>query len=208
MAKKDKFYVVWNGVTPGIYLTWNECKAQINGFKGAIYKSFDTLAAAKEAYASPAWIYTQRHRTEKSKEKPSADSVYIFDSLSVDAACSGNPGVMEYRGVYIRTQEEIFRVGPMLGTNNIGEFLALVHGLALIQQRGSDIPLYSDSQTAISWVRQKKCKTTLPRNAKTTQVYELIDRAERWLQTHTYTTKIYKWETEIWGEIPADFGRK
>ena len=51
---------------------------------------------------------------------------YLVDSLAVDAACAGNPGPMEYRGVLVRTGQEIFHVGPMEGgTNNIGEFLAI-----------------------------------------------------------------------------------
>ena len=133
----------------------------------------------------------------------------IADSLAVDAACSGNPGHMEYRGVDTKSGIELFHVGPMMqGTNNIGEFLALVHGLAYLHQRGSAIPVYSDSRNAIAWVRQKKCKTKLTQNTVNAPIFNLIARAERWLQTHTYTNPIIKWETERWGEIPADFGRK
>ena len=126
-----------------------------------------------------------------------------------DAACSGNPGDMEYRGVYTATGQEIFHIGPLKeGTNNVGEFLALVHGLALLQQKGSDLPIYSDSRNAISWVKKKKCKTLLARKPINEPIFDLIERAEKWLNTHTYTTQILKWETSVWGEIPADFGRK
>ena len=60
----------------------------------------------------------------------------IKESIAVDAACSGNPGNMEYRGVYTKTKEQIFHQGPFpQGTNNIGEFLALVHGLAFFKKR-------------------------------------------------------------------------
>ena len=98
--------------------------------------------------------------------------------------------------------------GPMKGTNNIGEFLAIVHGLALLKKKGFDMPIYSDSANAISWVRQKKCKTKLPRNEETEELFTVIERAEKWLRENTYTTRILKWETKVWGEIPADFGRK
>ena len=94
------------------------------------------------------------------------------------------------------------------GTNNIGEFLAIVHGLALLKQKGFDMPIYSDSVNAINWIKQKKCKTKLPRDAKTEELFCLIERAEKWLRENTYTTRILKWETKQWGEIPADFGRK
>ena len=143
--------------------------------------------------------------------KPSSDtlpSCVIDNSLAVDAACSGNPGPMEYRGVHIASRQEIFHFGPMKGTNNIGEFLAIVHGLALLKKKGFDMPIYSDSANAISWVRQKKCKTKLPRTPETEELFLLIERAEKWLQGNTYTTRILKWETKEWGEIPADFGRK
>ena len=129
-------------------------------------------------------------------------------AIAVDAACSGNPGQMEYRGVYLKTGEEIFHYGPVFGTNNIGEFLAIVHGLALLAQRGYTIPIYSDSVNAMLWVKRKQCRTTLPLNDKTQALHEHIRRAETWLRTHSYSNDLRKWETEKWGEIPADFGRK
>ena len=132
-----------------------------------------------------------------------------LQAIAVDAACSGNPGQMEYRGVYMRTGKQIFHYGPVFGTNNIGEFLAIVHGLALLWQKGlPDMPVYSDSVSAIAWVKKKKCKTTLERNEQTEQLYQIIWRAEMWLKTHAYRNPIIKWPTEEWGEIPADFGRK
>lgn len=133
----------------------------------------------------------------------------IQNSLSVDASCLGNPGVMEYRGVDTGSGREIFRIGPFWeATNNIGEFLALVHGLALLQKEQSSVPIYSDSVTALAWVRKKQCKTTLYRCEANRPLFELIERAEKWLRHHTYTTLVLKWDTVHWGEIPADFGRK
>lgn len=133
----------------------------------------------------------------------------INEAIAVDAACSGNPGKMEYRGVYLRTGRLLFHFGPVYGTNNIGEFLAIVHGLALLKQRGlGTMPIYSDSVNAQLWVRKKKCKTTLERNEKTEKLYQMIERAEKWLHENTYANPIIKWQTDQWGEIPADFGRK
>ena len=130
------------------------------------------------------------------------------DAVAVDAACSGNPGPMEYRGIYLKTGQEIFHFGPVHGTNNIGEFLAIVHALALMDQKKVNLTIYSDSKTALCWVRQKKVKTTLQRTAQTEKLFQLLERAERWLNTHTWQCPILKWETEKWGEVPADFGRK
>jgi len=208
---KNKFFVVWEGKEPGIYRSWEECKRQIHGFAGALYKGFATEPEAREAMVSPCWDYIGKNAKPK---KPSAEDIARvgtpnFESLSVDAACSGNPGVMEYRGVYTKTGEESFRQGPFKnGTNNIGEFLALVHGLALLKQKGSLIPIYTDSITAIAWVRAKKAKTKLEKNAENAVLFDMIQRAEKWLAENKYSTQINKWETDVWGEIPADFGRK
>ncbi|HBT09424.1 MAG TPA: ribonuclease H, partial [Leeuwenhoekiella sp.] len=108
-----------------------------------------------------------------------------------------------------QTGKQLFHQGPFKqGTNNIGEFLALVHGLALLKQKNSDRIIYSDSRIAIGWVKKKKCNTKLTENSKNKDVYDLVRRAENWLQNNTYKTVIVKWETKAWGEIPADFGRK
>lgn len=209
MSKK-RYYVVWSGINPGIYASWDECKAQISGVKQALYKSFATQAEAERAYASSPYDYIGA----KAKSEPSApqsDSLppaVELNALAVDAACSGNPGQMEYRGVYVGSGMQIFHFGPIYGTNNIGEFLAIVHALALLRQKGNTMPIYSDSHNALLWVKQKKCKTKLPREARTEELFKLIDRAEQWLRTHTYTNRLIKWETASWGEIPADFGRK
>ncbi len=205
--KKRRFYVVWNGQTPGIYTSWEECKAQISGVKQALYKAFDTLEEAERAYASTPGEYIG---AKSIQQKPSSElpACIIKNAMAVDAACSGNPGMMEYRGVYIATGEEIFHFGPIFGTNNIGEFLAIVHGLALLKQKDIDLPIYSDSYNALLWVKGKKCKTKLPRDHKSEELYGYIERAEKWLKENRYTTTLIKWETDKWGEIPADFGRK
>jgi len=209
---KQKYYVVWEGVNPGIYTSWTDCQLQTKGFDGAKYKSFDTLEEAERALASSPYAYIGKKAKEAGPQRSVNNSLLSADiidnSLAVDAACSGNPGPMEYRGVHIASRQEIFHFGPVKGTNNIGEFLAIVHGLALIKQKGFDMPIYSDSAIAINWIKQKKCKTKLPRTNETEKLFKMIERAEKWLRENTYTTRIYKWETKKWGEVPADFGRK
>lgn len=208
---KNQFFVVWDGKQPGIYRSWEECKNQIHGYAGAKYKGFATEAEAIEAMVSPCWDYIGKNAKPK---QPTAEQIARVgkpepESLAVDAACSGNPGLMEYRGVYTKNAAVVFHQGPFPeGTNNIGEFLALVHGLALLKQKQSSLPIYTDSMTAIAWVRGKKAKTKLDRNEVNAPIFDLIQRAEKWLAENSYTTKIIKWETEVWGEIPADFGRK
>ena len=167
---KNKFYVVWKGLNPGIYDNWAECKAQVDGQEGAKYKSFENREEAAKAFEAGYTHYLKTASSPKAVARLAPEAPIgnpINESLAVDAACSGNPGPMEYRGVHVASRQEIFHFGPMKGTNNIGEFLALVHGLALLKQKGFDMPIYSDSVNAISWVKQKKCKTKLPRTPKT-----------------------------------------
>lgn len=217
--KKAKYYVVWSGNLPGVYDTWEDCKAQIHGVKGAIYKSFKSREEAEKAYnTDPAsYVFRKSSVPSKKKKKLKSNSPSINKSNDkeggitwcVDAACSGNPGKMEYRGVEIPSNRLIFHFGPMFGTNNIGEFLAIVHALALAQKQGlTHLRIYSDSRNAINWIRQKQCKTKLARSPKSEPLYALIERAEAWLKTHSFTYPVLKWETDEWGEIPADFGRK
>ena len=211
MSKK-KYYVVWKGKKSGIYSSWNVCKRQIDGFEGAQYKSFASLEDAEIAFKKKYEDYKGLNN-----KKPTLSSIekakYVkpmLESVSVDAACSGYPGKLEYRGVLTHNKQEIFRKGPYpKGTNNIGEFLALVHGIALLKKKNNTTtPIYSDSKIAMSWIRQKKCKTNIDFDASNKDLLELIKRAEQWLQNNTFKNPILKWETKAWGEIPADFGRK
>ena len=212
MSKKQKYYVVWKVVRLGVYTSWTDCQLQVKGYDGALYKSFDTQEEAEHAFASPAHYYVGNHasnaKIQSSKPKVLPEN-FDMNCVAVDAACSGNPGPMEYRGVYLLTGQEIFHFGPVHGTNNIGEFLAIVHALALMKQKGICMTIYSDSRNALSWVKQKKCKTKLERTPKTEELFCMIERAETWLKTHDYADiPLLKWETEEWGEVPADFGRK
>lgn len=218
---KQKFYTVWRGHQPGVYQSWAECEAQVKNFANAQYKSFPTYDQAQKAFQTSAHHYIDYGRkSNASSVQPlletssSTDIAQILkaqahaEAIAVDAACSKNPGPMEYRGVHLPSGKLLFHFGPLWGTNNIGEFLAIVHAQAYLQQLGKSMTIYSDSHNAINWVRAKRCKTSLVRNGNTEAVHQLIARAETWLKTHQSDCPVLKWETELWGEIPADFGRK
>lgn len=205
MAGK-KYYVVWKGYKSGIFQTWAECQKQTKGYKGASFKSFPTLAEAEKAFANGKNDFSSS-KASKVGSKTTLEPIEE-DSISVDAACSGNPGLMEYRGVHTKTGAEIFHFGPVLGTNNIGEFLGIVHALSYLQKEGKTTTIYSDSMTALAWVRNKKANTTLFRDERTEKLWRMIENAEKWLNNHAYANKILKWDTNHYGEIKADFGRK
>jgi ribonuclease HI len=210
---KQKYYVVWAGKKPGIYTSWAECQLQVNQFFGAKFKAYETEKEAEAAYkagASKHWGLGQKPKAAaKQTLKIAASDEIDMDSISVDVGCSGNPGIVEYKGVETRSGEVIFSVGPISkGTNNMGEFLAIVHALAYLKKQGSSQTIYSDSRTALKWVSQKQAASTLVRDESTKEIWELMDRAIKWLQTNTYPNKVLKWETKEWGEIKADYGRK
>ena len=194
MAKKNKYYVVWQGNAPGIYDSWAECEKQIKGVAGAKYKSYESRTLAEQAFRiGPELAASVVERQTKGESMLTVDDQGMtairpdvagpkpeLDAIAVDAACSGNPGVMEYQGVYV----------AYLKKNKMSQIL------------------YSDSVNAINWVRAKQCRTKLPLTPDTEKLYDIIHRAEAWLHNNRYSTEIRKWDTDHWGEIPADFGRK
>jgi ribonuclease HI len=202
-----KFYVVWKGRKTGVFSSWEACAAQVDGFNGAQYKSFASRAAAEQALKG-------KYATHVGNPVSGGDWLFapnppIANSVVVDAACSGSPGPVEYRGVDLCTGKELFRQGPYKnGTNNIGEFLAIVHALRMLEEKGNGRPVYSDSETAIFWVKTRRCNTQLAANKTNAPLFELIDLAEDWLAEHKKISRVLKWDTKAWGEIPADFNRK
>ena len=207
---KQKYYVVWEGNRTGIFDSWTECQQAVKNFPGPRFKSFRNKDIAEFAYrAGPGrnlWDFISEKDYQELSEKVELPEL---NSLSVDAACSGNPGIMEYRGVDTKSAISLFHQGPFAeGTVNIGEFLAIVHGLAQLKKEKKNIPIYSDSLTAMKWVRDKRLNTKLARTARNQQLFLYVDRALVWLKSNEYSNPILKWNTEVWGEIPADFGRK
>lgn len=217
MASRRKFYVVWVGREPGIYDNWEDAKDQVDGFPGAKYKAFNTceeatLAFRREGDAADVLLFFSELARKKSTPivNYAAFPEIRLNAIAVDAACDHNPGgKVEYRGVKVDTGEEIFHVGPLVGgSNNIGEYIALVHVLALLQAKGDNAtPVYSDSRTALAWLRHRHSKTTVNLDSSL-PLASILARADRWVATHTWQNPVLKWETEKWGEIPADFGRK
>ncbi len=207
MKKAQKFYVVWKGHRTGIFNSWEACSAQVSGYPGAEYKAFESLPAAEAAL---------RGSYEQFRGKPAASQGWLLaptrpllPSLSVDAACSGVPGPLEWRGVYTESREPVFKSALYPdGTNNVGEFLAIVQALAWMKEKKLSLPLYSDSENAILWVKAKKCRTKMEHTARNAPLFDLITRAEAWLAENPYPNRILKWDTNAWGENPADFGRK
>lgn len=206
--KKPSFYVVWEGHNPGIYTDWDQARKQISGFVKPKFKTFGSQEIATKAFNEGPENYIGKDlRKTQNLSKAEIEKYGEPDlmSFAVDAAHSSRTGLFEYQGVITESGTQIFHAGPYPnGSNNIGEFLAIVHALAYLKKSKSDLPIYSDSKTAMAWVRNKQAKTTVT-DKKT---MSLVKRGEKWLRENEYKNPILKWHTKVWGEIPADFGRK
>lgn len=227
-VKKNKYYTVWIGVEPGVYDSWTDCQLQIKGYPGARYKSFPTREEAVKAYrGNPSDQLDIMRSILREADRRRRLSLPVIDghtdytsvpdirldAIAVDGACSGNPGRMEYRAVRVADGAEIFHVGaktPLTGTNNIAEYLAMIHLAALLEKAGdTTTPIYTDSRNTFAWLRRGCSRTSLQPGVDTQPTLELLRRADLWLKEHgPVRNPILKWKTEEWGEIPADFGRK
>lgn len=216
MGGNKKYYVVWEGLAPGIYDSWEECQLQTANYKGARFKSFPTLEEATEAYRGNPSDYMGLFKAmaqRRTTPQVNYDAIPEIrtDAIAVDAACSRNPGPVEYKGVRVATGEVIFKVGPLQGgSNNIGEYLAIIHAAALLARSGDfSTPIYTDSRTALSWVNHGAHRSRIAPGPSNAQLMEILARADAWLRSNgPVRNPLIKWNTEQWGEIPADFGRK
>lgn len=218
MAPRRKFYVIWEGRSPGIYDSWEEARLQVEGFPGARYKAFDSQDAATRAFRGSPDEQKALLRAIASHKSGGLAGPFDFarhpevvrDSIAVDGACSRNPGPIEYRCVDVATGAEIFHGGPWEGgTNNIAEYLGLIHALAFLDKTGNNhTVVYSDSRTAQAWVRRRGHASKILPDGNNDRIIELLRRADIWIQTHPSHARILKWDTDTWGEIPADFNRK
>ncbi|MCS6980863.1 MAG: ribonuclease H family protein [Flavobacteriales bacterium] len=206
-SKKNRFYTVWRGRKPGVYNTWAEAEAQVTGFPGALFRGFDSEAEALEAFKQEPPAAGSLPARQVASTHPGTRPRW---GLAVDGSCNMVTGTAEYKGVRLSDGKILFQGGPFAeATNNIVEFLAIVHALAYCHKHHlSDMPVFSDSQTALEWVRRGQARTKIPRTENNQEVFELLKRAQYWLATHRYHNPLLKWDTAAWGEIPADFGRK
>lgn len=213
MSKK-KHYVVWVGRTTGIFGNWADTEAQIKGFSGALYQSYKTIEEATAAFnaGSPnaaATVISQSKSAAKVNVLPPAGKP-THECLTVDGAFSGSTKVMEYRCVMNVSGEVIFRSKPFVGgSNNLAEFLALIGAMRYRDSIGEPLlDIYSDSKTALAWVRDKQLNTTIDIDSLDPVVQGRITAAMRYLKANPPPKNLKKWDTAAWGEIPADYGRK
>jgi len=209
-----QFYGVWAGRKPGVYDNWNDCKTQVDKFSGAKYSKLkatnynDALAEFNGGAVSPqvnSSPVTSNIKSSTNSNKP------VGIALTVDGAANGI--CCEYQAVWYPSGELAFASKQLAGgTNNIAEFLGLVSAIKYLNDNNQPLKVYTDSVTAMAWVRNKVANTTARNTGKATEELDsMIAGAEKYLRDNEQLLKkveILKWETKEWGEIPADYGRK
>lgn len=206
--KSKKHYVVFKGREIGIFEHWDECKASTVKFKGAKFKSYNNYDKAVDAFVR----FSKKSQPKKTFNRITPKnqiSAKPTSGFAVDASCLGNPGLMEYQCKDINNGKVIFNKTQFYNsTNNIGEFLAIVDILRYSNSNKDYRDVYTDSRTAMSWIKKRKVKTSLKPSPSNEKTFNEIKLAEKWLDNNNIKNRILKWHTSEWGEIPADFGRK
>ena len=165
-----KFYAVWAGHKPGIYTTWAEAEKQVKGYPKAGFKSFPTLALAKEAFANgtkTAKEPTQQHESLGSSNSTNGTSTSDVD-IFCDGACNPNPG-KSGTGIAIYKKQQLDQLWYGLhnpsGTNNTAELLGLYHSLMFaktVVETGQSVAVHCDSKYSIdcitTWAKGWKAK--------------------------------------------------
>jgi ribonuclease HI len=131
---------------------------------------------------------------------------YTNEAICIHAECEGYVGKVKYFGFDMKSKSIIFQSKEFeTGSKNGGEFLAIVHALAQMKKENAEQRIiYSVSDVAIGWVRDKTQRTDLFKDKKTEAFFEMLERAVKWLENNEYEMdKILKWETNMWGKNPA-----
>lgn len=128
----------------------------------------------------------------------------LSEGIAVDAAHSTKQKRTEFQGIDLKTGKVVFYEDIGNQTINIGEFLAIVRAAKyIIQNNYKPMRIFSDSNTGISWFRNKRTASG-KRN-------KLLQKAEAYLRIAAFWVDridVVKWDNKLYGEIPADFGNK
>lgn len=127
-----------------------------------------------------------------------------YPYLCSDGFCLGNPGpggarVLAVDGPGCKPRL-IMQVQFFEATNNLMEFV----GAAAMSAIPGYSAYYTDSTTAIAWVRNKQVNTTFNIQSD----IKLMTLINNLLRSLPAISVLEKWDTKNWGEIPADFGNK
>ena len=140
-----KFYAVKKGKKTGIFSTWDECKEQVTGFKGAVYKSFKTLSEAE------AFLERNEEKIENIEE---VDGVYAYIDGSFDRVSgvygSGVvivDGDMKYDFKHAGNREDYAQLHNVAGELEAAKFVMWY----AVDKKIKEITLFYDYQGIEAW---------------------------------------------------------
>lgn len=156
---KQKYYAVRKGRAPGIYQSWEACAAQVTGYPGAVYKSFESRdqaerflraggAAPSSSNTKPRGAPVVRRVAATRVEPVAAEAAPVVGTgfrLYTDGGCLVNPGPGGYAVVLvIDSKRKELSGGFRRTTNNRMELMACIVGLEAVRTRTA-MTIYTDS---------------------------------------------------------------
>lgn len=151
----SKFYAVKKGVTPGIYESWDDCKENVLGFPGAIFKGFGTLEEAQAFMGEGGGekVSSSVKLIPFLKLKMKSQAIAYVDGSYNEATGEYSYGMLLYDGEKIVEQSEKFSDEEMSQMRNVaGEIEGAMHAMAYCIENGlKSVDLYYDYQGIESW---------------------------------------------------------
>ncbi|XP_049849374.1 ribonuclease H-like isoform X2 [Schistocerca gregaria] len=200
-----KFYVVKVGRNPGIYRSWEECSSQVNGYSGAVYKSFKSKSEAYSWYSEKDSL---SNRYTRSVFRPTDSSNCLV--AYTDGACTmnGRRGSRAGIGVYFPNGYKTISEGLPASFKQTNQQAELYAAIRAVEEAPSDQPLdiRTDSMYVVngmnSWIKNWKRKNwNVP--VDNIELFKRLDRGvsnRKNMTTFTYV----KGHTGIQGNEIAD----
>jgi len=149
-----KYYAVAKGRRPGIYYNWPDAKSQVEGFTGAIYKSFLTKNEAEQWLKNPV---IKRSPAPGKREAEAKEHILGRDEVVIytDGGSSGNPGPGGYGVVQIyKGRKKELTGGFRLTTNNRMELTGVIVALRNLEYKDVPVTVYTDSSYVVNGINK------------------------------------------------------
>lgn len=138
-----------------------------------------------------------------------------MQGVFVNCKCEDNPGIAKFQLYDLNLKKVLTVSDNFYCSNDLTEFLGLVNSIYYCFHNNHE-HLFSNSETAISWIRKKKYRSNLIRTKETEITWDKINKALKWLKTLEYTDKsgsfrdpstkkivyVHKWLESEWGKSP------
>ncbi len=207
---KYSCYAVLEGRVPGVYDTWNECSAQVTGYSGAIFKGHICHSSARYEFRlhQRRKIAKFKIRTTPLAKKKKVSTLPTSEYIVAGASYDRFNDTLTYRVVMGGTNETLFESEVYSGGNqSLGEYLALIEALKWVRENYKhDIPVLSNSMSAIIWIENKAYKGSLGIHDMDSDLYLELKKAKEYLSDmcqdgYKYSLNTLKWNNKLLGCI-------